>query len=218
MKGIKDFINENRNLEKFVDDNKDLIIKVGAVFLTVVLAFALFVFKGEKGEEADAEESIVTEETQVPNIFVDIGGEVMTPTLAELPEGSRVDDAIEAAGGLTDKADLTEINRAAFVSDGEKIYIPSIEENAGYYGNSMTGESGGSGETGSGRTSYDGKININTADSAQLQQLTGVGPATADKIMAYRNENGRFKSIDDIKNVSGIGDKTFDKFKNSIRV
>lgn len=218
MKGIKDFINENRNLEKFIKDNKDLVIKVGAVLLTVVLAFALFVFKGEKGEGTDAEESIVTEETQAPNIFVDIGGEVMAPTLAELPEGSRVDDAIEAAGGLTDKADLTEINRAAFVSDGEKIYIPSIEENAGYYGNEMSGESGGSGEAGSGRTSYDGKININTADSAQLQQLTGVGPATADKIIAYRNENGRFKSIDDIKNVSGIGDKTFDKFKNSIRV
>lgn len=205
-------ISGNGKLEKFVRDNKELIIKVGVILLTVVLAFALFMFKSDKGGEVEAEESIVTEEIKAASIFVDIGGEVMTPTVAELPEGSRVADAIEAAGGLTDKADLSDINRAAFISDGEKIFIPSVDEKSGY------GADGSSDALSGGSYSSDGKININTADSQQLQQLTGVGPATAEKIIAYRTENGRFKSIEDIKNVSGIGDKTFEKFKDSIRV
>lgn len=217
MKNMMELISRNRKLDKFVRDNKDLIIKVGAILLTVVLAFALFMFKSDEGEEVEAEESITAEETQAASIFVDIGGEVMTPTVAELPEGSRVADAIEAAGGLTDKADLTEINRAAFISDGEKIFVPSVDGQDGY-GTDASGGTSGNGDMSGGSYSSGGKININTADSQQLQQLTGVGPATAEKIIAYRNENGRFKSIEDIKNVSGIGDKTFEKFKNSIKV
>ena len=76
------------------------------------------------------------------------------------------------------------------------------------------GEGGGGGTA----KSSDGRININTADSTQLQELTGVGPATAEKIIDYRKQNGRFPSIEDIKNVSGIGDKTYEKLKDHIKV
>ena len=153
-----------------------------------------------------------TEETTAM-IYVDVGGEVKDPSVVELPDGSRVTDAITAAGGLTELADLTDINRAAFVSDGEKIYIPSqvseLEDD---------GLSAGEGGDGGTAKSSDGRININTADSTQLQELTGVGPATAEKIIDYRKQNGRFQSIEDIKNVSGIGDKTYEKLKDHIKV
>ena len=136
--------------------------------------------------------------------------------LAELPEGSRVDDAIKAAGGLTDKADLTDINRAAFVEDGEKIYIPALIE----MDESSSDVDHSDIVSGNGLSAQysDGKVNINTADSEELQKLTGVGPVTAQKIIDYRKENGRFAAIEDIKNVTGIGDKTFEKFKDDIKV
>ena len=108
------------------------------------------------------------------------------------------------------------VHSKTFVSDGEKIFIPSQEED-----NSdglLSGDSGNSGGSGASGRSSDGKININTADSTQLQELNGVGPATAEKIIDYRKQNGRFQSIEDIKNVSGIGDKTYEKLKDHIRV
>ncbi len=157
------------------------------------------------------------EEESAAVIYVDIGGEVNQPSVVELADGSRVTDAIAAAGGLTEKADLTDINRAAFVSDGEKIYIPSQESDPADGVVSADSGGGGNGSGSSGRSS-DGKININTADSTQLQELNGVGPATAEKIIDYRKQNGRFQSIEDIKNVSGIGDKTYEKLKDHIRV
>ncbi len=161
-------------------------------------------------------------------VFVDIGGAVVEPRLAELPSGSRVEDAINAAGGLTEDADMTLINRAELLTDGEKIYIPTHEETAagiGTDGNAAgqssapTGGSDGgkAGNSGNGSISGEQKININTADSTQLQTLSGIGPVTAQKIIDYRENHGRFESIEDIKNVSGIGEKTFEKLKNSIK-
>lgn len=161
-------------------------------------------------------------------VYVDIGGAVKHPMLAELPTGSRVEDAIEAAGGLKKNADMTEVNRAQILTDGEKIYIPEEGETAaGGSGGSGSAGSSGSGGSGSGISSASGadmvgissgRININTADVTLLQQLTGVGPVTAQKIVDYREQNGRFQSIEDIKNVSGIGDKTFEKMKDDITI
>ena len=101
--------------------------------------------------------------------------------------------------------------RAAFVEDGEKIYIPPAAVDG-------TGEDEDASSSGQQVSRGDGRININTADSAQLQELDGIGPATAQKIIDYRKENGRFSSIEDIKNVSGIGDKSFEKIKDRIKV
>lgn len=201
----------NEKLQSFIKENRDMIIKVAAAALLVVAAFFVFLTGNGREQESLAEEKEVIMETEpaAVMIMVDIGGEVNEPMVAELEEGSRVEDAIRAAGGVTENADLTEINRAAFVEDGEKIFIPPKNQEHTSYDNTSKG----------GTYSYysDGKVNINTADSEQLQQLNGIGPATAEKIIDYRNEHGRFSSIEDIKNVSGIGDKTFDKFKDDIR-
>ena len=147
---------------------------------------------------------------------MDIGGAVKNPMLAELPDGSRVDDAIQAAGGLKQEADMSSINRAEFLLDGQKIYIPSLAMDAD--GNVIEGAAASGASDGTNGVSSSGKVNINTADSTQLQTLNGVGPATAQKIIDYRQSNGSFSSVEDIKNVSGIGDKTFEKLKDSITI
>ena len=164
-------------------------------------------------------------------VYVDIGGAVKHPMLAELPTGSRVEDAIEAAGGLTKKADMSGVNRAQVLTDGEKVYIPAAGEDA----DSLSGQASAGASSagrGSGGTQSDsaagsaaeasgisgGLININTADAVLLQQLTGVGPVTAQKIVDYREQNGKFSSVDELKNVSGIGEKTFEKMQFDVTI
>lgn len=196
----------NIEVERFISENKDLVIKVAAVALVIVAAFFVFLTKADNIEDdikIESEVAATEESVSSLDIFVDIGGAVKNPQVVKLPEGSRVEDAIKAAGGLTDKADLTEINRAAFLEDGEKVYIPEAYEE---------------GETSGSMSQGDSRVNINTADSDELQKLNGIGPATAEKIIDYRDEHGRFSNIEDIKNVSGIGDKTFEKFEDDIKV
>ena len=163
--------------------------------------------ENESGEQAAAQ----------GKVFVDIGGAVKEPMLAELPAGSRVEDAIRAAGGLKEDADLSSVNRAAVLSDGEKIYIPKEGEDPAV---SVSGQSSGYGaEPGTATADLSAaRININTADKETLQQITGVGPATAQKILDYRTQNGTFRAPEDLKNVSGIGEKTYEKMKDQITV
>lgn len=201
--------------KEFLLTNKDKIIKAAAIVILVVVAFFVFVL----GAGTDTEESQLTVETsgeteavqeEQPSetlILVDVGGAVKTPQVVQLKEDSRVADAIAAAGGLTEKADTTQINQAAFVTDGEKIYIPEVGEES----SAVTGIN-------SGTSAASGKIDLNTATSDQLQTLNGVGPATAEKILQYRSDNGYFKSIEELKNVDGIGDKTYEKLKDYIKV
>lgn len=215
MKKLMEFLGDRREISRFLREHKEVLKKAGIVVLVIVLGLVVSIFKngGQEEANAQAEEATVSTEETAAMIYVDVGGEVKDPSVVELPDGSRVTDAITAAGGLTEQADLTDINRAAFVSDGEKIYIPSQVSELEDDGLSV-GEGGGGGTA----KSSDGRININTADSTQLQELTGVGPATAEKIIDYRKQNGRFQSIEDIKNVSGIGDKTYEKLKDHIKV
>lgn len=212
MKKLMELLGDKRELIRFLQKNKGSLKKGGIIVMILVLGLAVSMVKNNGKESVEAQEATaaVQEETQTV-IYVDVGGEVNHPSVVELSDGSRVTDAIEAAGGLTEHADLTDINQAAFISDGEKIFIPSME--AEESGDLL---SGGNGE-GSAKSS-DGKININTADSTQLQELNGVGSATAEKIIDYRKQNGRFRSIEDLKNVSGIGDKTYEKLKDHIKV
>ncbi len=213
MRKLMEVLGDKKEISRFLQEHKDMLKKAGIVVLVIVLGLVVSVVKNSGQEDVQAQEATaVTEEESAAVIYVDVGGEVNQPSVVELSDGSRVTDAIAAAGGLTEKADLTDINRAAFVSDGEKIFIPSQEES-----DSEGVLSSQSGSSSSARSS-DGKININTADSSQLQELNGVGPATAEKIINYRKQNGRFQSIEDIKNVSGIGDKTYEKLKDHIRV
>ena len=212
MKKIMEYIGDREKLAGFVKEHRDMLIRAVLVACAITAALFVFVSSGDDEKKADAvEKSTVAVESEAARIFVDIGGEVVSPMVVELEEGSRVGDAIEAAGGVTENADLTDINRAAFVEDGEKIYIPPAE----IEGEESEGNVSSSGHQAS---RGDSRININTADSAQLQELDGIGPATAQKIIDYRKENGRFSSIEDIKNVSGIGDKSFEKIKDRIKV
>jgi len=154
-------------------------------------------------------------------IFVDVNGAVNISGLFAMPQGSRVADAIEAAGGLTDNAEIKYINRAYILSDGDRLYIPTAAEVRDGTAPPTAGQvtaSGGAVSSGGQNSTAPVLININTAGSDELQKLTGVGPVTAQKIIDYRTKRGGFKRIEDIMNVSGIGAKTFERLKDYIIV
>ena len=143
------------------------------------------------------------------SILVHVSGCVKNDGVVKLKENSRINDAIEAAGGLTNEADLTNINLAYILEDGEKIYIPKKGEEL---------ENNSIASTISSDTSSTNKININKAGQGELETIPGIGPSTALKIIDYREKNGKFSSIEDIKNVSGIGDAKFENMKDFICV
>jgi len=153
---------------------------------------------------------------EVEKIKIHIIGEINSPGIYELVVGSRIQDAIIAAGGQTVNADLDKVNLAYELEDGQKIKIPSIfqEENVYIYnepGNNVIIEDENSLGTSS-------KININKASIEDLQKINGVGPSLAEKIIRYREDNGKFKKIEDLKNVSGIGDKKYEVIKEHVTV
>ena len=152
-------------------------------------------------------------------IVVEIKGEVKSPNVYSLNEGSRVNELIDKAGGLTQEADIDNINRASLVSDGQCIIIGNVnstEEEKAAMVNIPT-SSGGAQSSGT-STSEDGVVNINSGTLEQLQTLTGIGEAKASAIIEYRESSGGFKTIEDITKVSGIGDKTFEKIRDRLAV
>jgi competence protein ComEA len=142
-------------------------------------------------------------------IFVHILGAVAAPGLYELREGDRAVDAVAAAGGFAEGADQSGLNLARFVTDGEQIVVPLV-------GEAPVAPPGGAG--GAGGAVVPGKVNINTADAAALETLPRVGPAMAARIIAWRDENGRFTAVEDLMSVAGIGEKTFDAMKDLVTV
>ena len=158
----------------------------------------------------------VTEE--VVEIAVHITGEVKKQGLIYLKEGSRVADAIEKAGGETENADLSQINLAYVLQDGQKIYVPNKNEKISQY---ITGNSGNNGteeNNTSNSNKEDAKVNINTANQSELDSLPGIGPSIAQKIIDYREENGNFKTIEELQNVKGIGDAKYEEIKDMVTV
>lgn len=157
-------------------------------------------------------------------VIVDIKGAVKHPGVYELTTNDRIIDAIQMAGGYTKKADSTTVNHAQKLQDEMVIYIPKKGEDVAEQLQALqsptsivtSGSSSNAGNTSS--SSSANKVNINTANETELTSLSGIGPAKAKAIVSYREENGPFKSVEDIKNVSGIGDKTFEKLKDSITV
>jgi competence protein ComEA len=139
-------------------------------------------------------------------IKVYITGQVRNPGVVEVDEGSRLQDVVERAGGLLEGADLLRVNLAIKVKDEGMYVIPKEGEQMeeGYISPTTQTDNG--------------KVNINTADESQLQTLPRIGPVLARSIIEYREENGPFQKIEDIKNVSGIGDKTFEGLKDLIKV
>ena len=153
-------------------------------------------------------------------IIVDVDGAVNQPGVYTLSSGSRVQDAIDAAGGITDTACTKGMNRAYILTDGVKLFVPTLTE----YEQGLYQDGFSSGAAGAQMMAFvpdnaaDDRININTADANGLCQIKGVGETRADAIVAYREQHGPFASIEDIQNVSGIGPSTFEKIKDQIRV
>ena len=148
-------------------------------------------------------------------VYVDVDGAVASPGVYRLKEGARVSQAIDAAGGLTAEADVTGLNRASKVADGQKIYVPKVGEHQAVTAGG--GADGGAVVT-SGANDAAGLVNINTASSAELQTLSGIGPSVAQSIIDERTKNGPFASVDDLMRVSGIGEKKLAKIKDCICV
>lgn len=168
-------------------------------------------------------------ETQPEMIYVDVCGAVANPGVFQLAAGSRVFQAIEAAGGYLPEAALTCVNRAGVLTDGQQLYILTQEEmerqelDPAEMSEASDGQMNGSAGTGqntgvTAQVQQDNRININTADEAQLTTLTGIGATRAQAIIAYREENGPFAAIEDIMNVQGIKEGTFAKIKDEIVV
>lgn len=162
-------------------------------------------------EEEETVESVTLPEGSRPTIvYVDIKGAVIKPGVYKLEDEKRVLDAIQLAGGFKNDADQTKINLAARVTDEMVLYIPTIGE---VLQNEFQNE------TGLPTNEIDeGKININTATSAELESLPGIGAAKAASIITFREQNGPFKENRDLVNVSGIGDKSFEQLKDKITV
>ena len=156
--------------------------------------------------ESGADQDINSKEET--DIFVYVCGKVNFPGVYKLEEGSRVYEAIEAAGGALEEADLDSVNQAELLTDGQQIKIYSKEEIS--QGTAVNNESS--------LNVSSGKVNINTADKNLLMTLPGIGESRAGDIIRYRDEHGLFSSIDDIKNISGIKDKMFEKIKDYIEI
>lgn len=140
---------------------------------------------------------------QGAEVFVHILGEVNRPGLYRFRDGDRAIDAVSAAGGFTAEADRHQLNLARFLSDGEQIYVPA------------QGETPNAGAPAQGPG---GKVNLNTADAAMLESLPRVGPAMAQRIIDWRETNGRFSSVEDLLGVTGIGEKTFADLKDLVTI
>lgn len=156
-------------------------------------------------------------------IYVYITGEVNVPGVVILNENSRIVDAINAAGGTTSNANVSKVNLAYVLKDGMKVNIPNdgdLKNNLDFeYITMSSGDGKNDAYVSESNNSHSvGIVNINTATQTELETLPGVGPSIALKIINYRNENGRFSSIEEIKNVSGIGDSKFEDLKKYITV
>ncbi|MCJ7667428.1 MAG: helix-hairpin-helix domain-containing protein [Anaerolineae bacterium] len=174
----------------------------------IILGGAIFYLRWPRPSPIEIIEPTPSSVSTSGEVGVYVVGAVMNPGVYFLPQGSRVADALEVAGGPTEEADLVRVNLAKRVYDEERIYVPRLGEE-----NPPLPPSSGSSSSQAG-----GKININTATAAELESLPGIGPVLAQRIVDYRKANGPFATIEDIKNVSGIGEGIFEEIKELIFV
>ncbi len=157
----------------------------------------------DEKEDKNQKEEVVEQDL----ITVDVKGAVKSPGIYDLPVGSRVNDAVQKAGGLTDNADSKSLNLAQKISDEALVYVLTKEETANQESHSNA--------TGSKK---DSKVNLNKASLEELKQVKGLGAKRAQDIIDHRETNGKFKSVDELKKVSGIGAKTIEKLKEYVTV
>lgn len=217
-------------LENLTDKQRKIIVVIG---ITVAIIIMMFIYQkaGSKqileqddstmliqnSDKLNQSDDILNKsDTENRQIVVHIAGEVKSPGVVKLKEGERIEDAIEKAGGLTENAEINNVNLAYVLEDGVKIIIPRK--------NLETEEKIINEDAGRGVILEDSfednkiMVNINKATESDLEKLSGVGASLASKIIEYRNKNGKFSSIEDIKNVSGIGESKFNAIKDYIYV
>lgn len=209
--------------------NKKLVIAIIAGLILTGL-FCYFSFRDDETVEVFDEQDVIVQNqentveeiSEEEQIIVHVSGEVLSPGIVKLKEGERIADAIEKAGGATEDADLSQLNLAYILEDGVKLRIPKKgEENTAEYVSEGSGDEILQ-ETATAETVEKEKkeavVNINKANQEELMTLPGIGESTAQKIIDYRKENGDFKTIEDIQNVSGIGESKFNQIKARIKV
>ena len=213
-------------LDNLTKKQKIIVIAIAGI---VAIAIMYFIYnKNQLKEDINIEDEIlvnnvITNENNTNDdiVIIHITGSVKNPGIVKLKEGSRIEDAIESAGGLTENADITKVNLAYVVEDGTKIKIPSAsEEDIGDEDiiDSKSGDNIIIEENAVPSNNSTQNININKATEKEFETLPGIGPSLASKIIEYRNQNGKFGSIEDIKNVNGIGDNKYEKIKDLITV
>ncbi|MEI2665531.1 helix-hairpin-helix domain-containing protein [Rossellomorea sp. LJF3] len=197
------------------------ILVIFAICVVLLIGYILIKAGEPRVEEPSftaATEVKLTEKPEEPEIakspetvYVDVKGEVVNPGLYEVKQGDRLKFVIDRAGGFTKDADKKLMNLAIKVTDEMMIYIPKI-------GEMETTPQSLPAPVSPGAESGEDKLNINTASEAEFETLPGIGPSKAATFIQYREENGPFKSIEEITNISGIGEKTFEKLKEHIFV
>lgn len=205
---------------------KHRVVAVGLIAVAACVAIAAAVsfgggrsFEIETAQGARQELAAAGEEPQPQaqqTVFVHVTGAVASPGLYEVTEGSRVAQAVEAAGGFAEGAATGALNLARVVADGEQVVVPTQAEIDA--AQSSASSAGGASVGGAGTGVLGGKVNINTATVEQLDSLPGIGASTAAKIVADRESNGPFSTTEDLKRVSGIGDKKFAALADEICV
>lgn len=218
-----------------MNQNKEKIKKISIIVIIMMIIIGYFIYQRKNeftmNKELSKENSIKeTKEEKNKKIIVHISGAVKKEGIVELEENSRISDAIEKAGGIKENAEIKEINLAYKLEDGMKIYIPTKEEIQNketqevnqyiYEGMKENSTQGNSFQENMEKkeTIKNKKVNINKASQEELDSLPGIGPSTASKILEYRKQNGNFKKIEDIKEVSGIGESKFEKIREMITV
>ena len=209
-------------MKNFLKHNKPALF-IGLILLVAIGVYYFIHLEGDGGGtqvsndwieeelpmDSNEPQSLELEENpqEEENLVVDVKGAIKSPGVYEMKLGDRVIDVIEQAGGLHENADSNNINFAMKLVDEMVLYIPIV-------GEEITPEP----TVGGVQNQGDGKVNLNKASEAELQTLTGVGPAKATAIIEYRDQNGGFKKVEEIMEISGIGEKTFEKFKDQITV
>ena len=202
---------------------KDIII---IITISIILSLGMIIFHStkssdillDKSENTKISEKIKAEDNDAvieqdsaavknEKVVVYISGEVVNPQVIEMKDGDRLIDAVEKCGGMTENADKNAVNLALLLKDEDHYVIPKIGENLQLNTSSNNKSS-----------QNNNLVNINTADKTTLISLPSIGEKTAEKIIQYRETNGNFKSIDDIKNINGIGEKKFEQIKDLITV
>ncbi|MEH7236093.1 helix-hairpin-helix domain-containing protein [Bacillus sp. JJ1562] len=197
----------------FKDKKMKLIFMICGICIVMFIVFYHFFGRETELEPNINEEELVLEPVveeeplvdEVKVILVDIKGAVHNEGVFEVGEGMRVKDVVDIAGGFTEDAEHRQVNLAERVVDEMVIYVPRIGENTEIKTSGLSSKD-------------DGKVSLNKGTQAELETLTGIGPSKAAAIIAYREENGPYKQLEDLLQVSGIGEKSFEKIKDELKL